>query len=79
MTLEDIMNRLVAEGYENCHYDGSCQIIVNNRGEVELEYGEARIYDRLSPWPGYGNHPYRTDIDLLFQDINTTWEKKEPK
>jgi hypothetical protein len=77
MTLEDIMNRLVAEGYENCHYDGSTQIIVNNRGEVELMYGEAQIYDRLAPWPGYGNHKSHMDIDSLFADINATWAKAE--
>jgi len=73
MTLTDIIERLTAEGYTNCHIVGNKQILLPGLGEVELAYGEARIFDAKYAWPGYGNHTCHKTIDDLFADINTTW------
>ena len=81
ITYEAVMQRLLAEGYENVHGDGYHQIIVNNRGEIEFDYygkvPRAQLYDRLVP--GYGDHFNLSDIDMLFADIALTWTKEEPK
>lgn len=77
ITYEQIMERLLAEGYENVHGHGT-QIIVNNRGEIDLYDGEATISDRLTRKPGYGNHESFHDINELFADIMATWPKFEP-
>jgi hypothetical protein len=76
---DQVMTRLVADGYENCHGDGEHQIIVNNRGEIEFylrrEVPVAMIYDRLVA--NYGNHEEHTDLDSLMADVERTWSKKE--
>lgn len=77
MNLQDIMDKLVAAGFENCHVSDGCQIIVNNRGEIDLDSnGEATIFDRLTP--GYGNHRPTSDLDQLLTTVQVTWSKKEP-
>lgn len=78
MTLQGIMERLLAEGYTNCHFSGSKQIILPGLGEVELAYGEAKIFDSKLPWPGYGNHQCTKSIDELFDDIHKTWPIAAP-
>lgn len=73
------MQRLIADGYENCHGDGAHTLIVNNRGEIEFtSFGKvptARIYDRLVV--GYGDHSDHTDIESLMDDVKRTWTKEE--
>ena len=75
MTLNEILDRLKADGYEDCHIVDWApkSIIVPNFGEVELAYGEATIFDKKYPWPEYGDHRCFTNIDDLFDDIHKTW------
>ena len=75
MTLQDIMERLVEDGF-TCHFSGSKQIIVIGHGEVELAYGEAKIFDSKYPWPGYGDHECHKNLESLFEDIHKTWPKE---
>jgi hypothetical protein len=79
MTLQEILNRLIAEGYENCHTDGH-QIIVNNRGEIEpcIE-GAWQIYSRFPNIGWVDPVTMITNIDILFAQIEQIWTKKEPK
>ena len=72
MTLQDIMDRLTAEGY-SAFFSGSKNILIPGKGEVELAYGEAKLFDAKHPWPDYGNHPCIKNIDALFDDIHATW------
>ena len=75
MTINDILSRLVADGYEGCHvahWDPK-SIIVPKLGEVELAYGEAKVFDKKHPWPHYGEHQCFKNIDDLFADIHATW------
>lgn len=78
MTLDDIAARLTAEGYTNCHFSGK-QIILPGLGEIELAYGEVRIFDAKQPWPGYGDHPLHSGLDALFADIASTWPLAKPE
>jgi len=78
MTLQEIMDRLIKDGYKDCYYDNlspKC-IIVGQLGEIELAHGEAKIFDRKHPWPGYGDHACHKKIDDLFTDIHVTWPIK---
>jgi hypothetical protein len=79
MTLHDILNRLIAEGYENCRTDGY-QIIMNNRGEIDPCFGGGwQIYSRF-PDLGWVNPGVMiTDISELYKQIEQIWTKKEPK
>jgi len=43
------------------------------RGEIELAYGEAKIFDAKYAWPDYGDHPCVKTIDKLFEDVHKTW------
>jgi hypothetical protein len=76
MTLQDIMKALRAAGFENCHFDGQDQIIVNNRGEIELfDFNSATIHNRLVK-----NGPrleYKT-LESLMEEVKKTWAAKEP-
>lgn len=72
MTLQDIMARLQADGYTTAYSDAK-QIYLPGKGEIELAYGEAKIFDAKFSWPEFGNHPCHKDIDALFEDIHNTW------
>lgn len=75
MTLQNILDRLLADGYEGCNVSpwAPKSINVPNFGEVELAHGEAKIFDKKYPWPDYGNHTCYKSIDDLFVDIHKTW------
>ena len=77
ISIEQIMARLQAEGYENCHRDSDYQVIVNNRGEIDSNDGEKwTVFTRI------GKHrsefPYTDDINELFRQIEAEWPKYEP-
>lgn len=75
ITYEQLMARLQAEGYENVHGDG-CQIIVNNRGEIEEWQDGWRVDTRIGKERTH--HAGTNDIDELFKQIEAEWPKFEP-
>ena len=81
MTSQEILSRLLAEGYKNCFLDRvnpSYTIILNRRGEIDSVdgvNGPWQVCDRLDP-----AYVEPTDnMDQLFADIEATWSKEEPK
>lgn len=79
MTLNEILNRLIDDGYTDSYIDkvNSNTIIIPKKGEVELAHGEATIFDAKFAWPGYGDHACFKKIDDLFADIHATWPIKK--
>lgn len=79
ITLEQLHARFAKDGWYNIHYD-MAQIIVNNRGEVDVEDGVARVNSRI---PNVGMLATKDgvvrfdDIDKLFVVLDAIWPRRD--
>jgi hypothetical protein len=78
ITIDQVMQKLADEGYENFRKYDETQIIVNNRGEIDFYDGKAKIYSRVTPG-GIGDRESITNINELMLIVKANWTRKEPK
>jgi hypothetical protein len=81
INIDDVMQYLAREGYENFSKYDDTQIIVNNRGEIDFQDGLATIYSRITPreTKGPGDRKPCSHINELMLVVKANWTRKEPK
>jgi hypothetical protein len=76
VTLDQVMQMLADEGYENFReYNG--QIIVNNRGEIDVYDGAASVNNRIGG--DYGPNKRFHHINEVKLVVKSLWTRAEPK